>query len=75
MRVESLMISRALNAKYKKHAAPTTMMTMSYHGMVFTRTLPLRTGYIKYPMMTTHARKRASLVSGNSVLNRVIPMQ
>ena len=38
IRVASLMMGRALKAKYKKHDVPTSMRMISYHGMEFTFT-------------------------------------
>ena len=75
IRVPIIMMSTALTEKYTNDPAPTTMRTMSYHGIWLGEWPVFLTGYIRYPMTMTNAKKRAKRVSACSTLNNVISRQ
>ncbi len=75
MRAPIIRMGVVFTAKYINDAAPTTMSTMSYHGMWLGECPVLETGYIRKPMMMTKAKKRARRVSACSTLNSVMYRQ
>ena len=75
MRAPIMRMSVTLNAKYINDPKPSSISTMSYHGMLLTLWLLLRAGYMMKPMTMTNARKRAKRASACSVDSSVISRQ